>query len=118
MEIFVNTFERLEDLQVELAKIYELDNDGVNFQTKKEVTSAMRRIAPDGLATTIGWTSNFRTLRSTLEMRTHPSAEEEMRIVFGKVGHLMMERYPNIFADYTVEMVKDHPWFKTENTKI
>lgn len=118
MEIFTNTFELLEDLQLELSKLYELDKDGVSFHIKKTATSAMRRIAPDGLATTIGWSSNFRTLRSTLEMRTHPSAEEEIRLVFGQVGHLMMERYPNMFADYSVEIVEGHPWFKTDNTKI
>ena len=65
----------------------------------------MRRIAPDGLATTIGWSANPRTLRWVLEMRTAPEAEEEIRLVFGKVGEILVARYPNLFGDFTVEMV-------------
>src|SRR3989338_7984860 len=79
MEIMTNAFQHLEGLQLRLADILGLDEEGINFEIKKKYTSAMRRIAPIGLATTIGWTANFRTLRHTLEMRTAPGAEEEIR---------------------------------------
>ena len=40
------------------------------FHVKKEVTSALRRLAPIGLSTDIIWTANARTLRHVIEMRT------------------------------------------------
>lgn len=116
-EIFVRTFKELECLQKELASYFGLDNRK-DFESKKLITSAMRRLAPDGLATNIGWTANMRTIRHVIEMRTHPSAEEEIRFVFGKVAELMIARYPNLFSDYEVEMVDGLPWYKTPNKKV
>lgn len=100
VEIFVNTYEQLEQLQLQLAKLYKLDDAGTPFDVKKIVTSAMRRIAPEGLATTIGWSANIRTLRWLLELRTAPSAEEEIRLVFGKVAAILIERYAHLFGDF------------------
>ena len=45
-------------------------------------------------------------------------AEEEIRIVFGQVGRLMQERYPNLFRDYTVTDVGGHPHFCTAHRKV
>lgn len=118
MEIFANTFAHLEKLQIELAELFELDKEGTPFHTKKKVTSAMRRIAPIGLATTIGWSANIRTLRWVLEMRTDPSAEEEIRYVFGKVGEMVCQRYPHLFADFSVEQVDGLPHYKPAASKI
>lgn len=118
IEIFVKTFKDLEKLQLELAEHFKLDDEGIPFHKKKVITSAMRRIAPIGLATTIGWSANPRTLRWVLEMRTDPSAEEEIRLVFGKVGEILMKRYPNLFGDYEIETIDGHPWFKTKNSKV
>lgn len=118
MEIFARTFQDLEKLQIELAEHFRLDDEGVPFHRKKVVTSAMRRIAPDGLATTIGWSANPRTLRHVLEMRTDPGAEEEIRLVFGMVGEIVTARYPNLFGDYEVEIVDGHPHYKTPNRKV
>lgn len=118
VDIFVKTFEQLERLQIELAQHFQLDADGVSFTKKKVVTSAMRRIAPIGLATTIGWSANPRTLRWVLEMRTAPTAEEEIRLVFGKVGALVTERYPNLFGDFSVETVDGLPWYKPGHSKV
>ena len=118
MEIATKTVEQLEQVQQSLARMLELDADGKLFKDKKVATSAMRRLAPEGLATTIGWSGNFRTLRHVLEMRTEPGAEEEIRLVFGQVGKILLERYPNEFADYEVEEADGLPWFKTINRKI
>lgn len=117
-EIFVKTYKQLEELQIELAKHFKLDEEGIPFHFKKVVTSAMRRVAPDGLATTIGWSANFRALRWIIEMRTDPSAEEEIRLVFGKVGAIMKERYPNMFADFEAEIVESIPHWKPKSSKI
>ncbi len=117
MEIFVRTFEQLEELQRELAEVYDIDNEKT-FAVKKKLTSAFRRIAPIGLATTIGWSCNFRSLRHVIENRTDPHAEEEIRYLFGEVYDVVKKRYPNFFADYEVEMVDGLPWVKTPHRKI
>ena len=118
MEVFVDTFQRLEELQKMMADHYELDDEGAKFSKKKEITSAMRRIAPIGVATSIGWSTNIRALRHILEARTDPSSEEEIRLVFGKVGEIVRERYPVLFGDYEIEMVNDLPWYKTTHEKV
>ena len=85
MEIFSRTMEKLEEVQIELAKVYDIDNEK-KFDTKKKLTSAFRRVAPIGLATSIGWSCNFRTLRHVIEMRTDPGAEEEIRLVLAETA--------------------------------
>jgi len=117
MEIFVKTFEQLEQVQKTLAEIYEVDS-AASFERKKKLTSAFRRVAPTGVATTIGWSCNFRTLRHVIERRTDPAAEEEIRVVLAMVYDLVKDRYPNLFADYAVEMVDGIPWVRTEHGKV
>ena len=74
--------------------------DGVDFHTKKTVTSAARRYAPDGVATTIGWSVNIRALRHVIAMRTDPGAEEEIRRVFDAVATLMQKELPALLGDF------------------
>ncbi len=117
--IFARTFEELERLQKELAAIFKLDDPRMNFAKKKIVTSAMRRIAPIGLATNIGWSANPRILRHVLEMRTAPEAEEEMRLVFSKVGALVTKRYVNLFGDMvTSEVIDGLPVYRSPGGKV
>ena len=78
-----------------------LDADGVPFDVKKEVTSALRRLAPIGLSTDIVWTANVRTLRHVIELRTAPGAEEELRLVFDQVAERMRAEAPALFQDFT-----------------
>ena len=75
--------------------------DDMSFEKKKRLTSALRRILPDGMATNIIWTANHRTLRWVIQMRTHPSAEVEIRTVFGKVAKICIRDYPLLYADFT-----------------
>jgi thymidylate synthase (FAD) len=93
--------EQLEELQLSAAEQLGLDRDGVPFSVKKEVTSALRRLAPIGLSTDIVWTANTRTLRHVIEMRTAPGAEEEMQLVFDRVARLMQAEAPLLFQDFT-----------------
>ena len=118
MELFVKTFEDLEKLQLELAAHFKLDDDKMPFDKKKIITSAMRRLAPDGLSTTIGWSANLRTLRWIIDLRTEPAAEEEIRLVFGKIAELVIKRYPHIFGDFTAEMKSGLPHYKPANRKV
>lgn len=117
MEIFAKTIQQLEEVQRSLAEIYAID-DEKKFAVKKQLTSAFRRVAPDGVATTIGWSCNFRALRHVIEMRTAPDAEEELRLVFGKVFEVVKHRYTSLLGDYEVEMVDGLPWVRTKHEKV
>lgn len=91
-------FEYLEDKQRVMTAKFNL-NDEQSFARKKKLTSRMRRLAPIGLLTNIGWSSNFRTLRHLIPLRTSKAAEEEIRYVFAEVGRICKYEYPNIFPD-------------------
>ncbi len=117
MELYAKTIEQLEEVQQSLAKIYAID-DEKKFDVKKKLTSAFRRIAPDGVATSIGWSCNFRALRHVIEMRTAPDAEEELRLVFGKVYEIVKDRYPSLMGDYEVEIADGLPWVRTKHKKV
>src|SRR6266849_2406328 len=95
--------EQMEEFQRWMAGHFGLDEDGVPFHEKKHKTSFMRRFAPDGVATGLLWTANIRTLRHNIEARTDPGAEEEIRLLFGKIGELMRVEAPALFGDYTAE---------------
>jgi thymidylate synthase (FAD) len=93
--------ERLEEFQRDAAAELDLDAEGIPFAVKKEVTSALRRLAPIGLSTDIVATMNVRTLRHVIAMRTAPSAEEEMRLVFDQIAQLCVAETPGLFQDFT-----------------
>ena len=95
--------EQMEQFQVWMAAHFGLDSEGLPFHEKKHKTSFMRRFAPDGVATGLLWSANIRTLRHTIEARTDPGAEEEIRLLFGKIGDLMRAEAPALFGDYTVQ---------------
>jgi thymidylate synthase (FAD) len=107
-EQVVSIVEQLEEFQVSAAEALGVNDEGVPFHVKKEVTSALRRLAPIGLSTDIVWTANVRTLRHVIEMRTAPGAEEELRLVFDKVAELMRAEAPGLFQDF--ERQEDGSW--------
>jgi thymidylate synthase (FAD) len=108
-EEVVSLVERLEEFQLEAAEKLGLDSEaGLPFHVKKEMTSALRRLAPIGLSTDIVWTANVRTIRHVIEMRTDPGAEEELRLVFDLVAALMQAEAPNLFFDF--ERSDDGSW--------
>lgn len=117
-QIFEDAIEAGEKWQKELARIFYLDDPNTSFDTKKKITSAMRRIAPEGLATMIGWTANFRTLRHVIETRTDPAAEREIRIVFGKVAEIAQQRWPHVFGDYIVAQEDGLPVYSSMYHKV
>ena len=107
-EQVVHLVEQLEEFQVSAAKELGIDDEGVPFHVKKEVTSALRRLAPIGLSTDIVWTANVRTLRHVIEMRTAPGAEEELRLVFDQIARIMKAEAPNLFQDF--KRLDDGTW--------
>lgn len=110
----ISILETLEEFQISAADFFELDKPGVPFHEKKEITSALRRLAPEGLSTVIFWTANVRTLRHTIQMRTDRGAEEEIRFVFNRIGEIMLQEAPLLFGDFVVE---DGAW-TTEFRKV
>jgi thymidylate synthase (FAD) len=114
-EQVVSLVEKLEEFQLSAADELGLDDEGLPFSVKKEVTSALRRIAPIGLSTDILWTANIRTLRHVIEMRTAPGAEEELRLVFDKVARTMVAEAPGLFQDFS--RAEDGSWIP-EHRKV
>src|SRR5918996_5279851 len=111
----VSILETLEEFQISAAEHFGLDEEGVPFHDKKTITSALRRLAPEGLSTMIIWTANVRTLRHVIQARTDPGAEEELRFVFDKIGRIMLQEAPLLFGDFTVG--EDGAW-RTEYKKV
>src|ERR1700719_692829 len=99
-ERVLSIVEQLEEFQRDAAETLGIDDEGGPFHVKKEVTSALRRLAPIGLSTDILWTANARTLRHVIEMRTAEGAEEELRSVFDDVARIMQTEAPNLFQDF------------------
>jgi thymidylate synthase (FAD) len=99
-EQVISIVEQLEEFQVSAAAELGIDAEGVPFHVKKEVTSALRRLAPIGLSTDIVWTANARTLRHVIEMRTAAGAEEELRLVFDRIARVMQAEAPGLFQDF------------------
>src|SRR5271156_6338395 len=97
--------ENIEKDYRELESTY--DWEKMNFDVKKRITSALRRIAPDGMATSIIWTANHRTMRHVITMRTAESAEVEIRYVFDQVAHIMKEKFPLIYGDFESTQLSD-----------
>lgn len=102
LALFTSTIEHLEFVQSQLAEIYKTDLSGTDFTRKKELTSAFRRLAPIGLATSITFTANIRALRHIITMRTDVAAEAEIRLVFLAVAKICQREYPNFFSDMTI----------------
>lgn len=97
-------FEFLEETQVELGQMLRLD-DLDSFADKKKLTSAMRRMAPIGLATSILMTANLRQWRQIIEKRSSRHAEEEIRIVAAEIFKILSNKHPDVFADAFVEII-------------
>lgn len=110
--------EQLEDSYRRLEKAIHWDN--LNMDSKKRLTSAIRRILPDGLATNVIWSANHRTLRWVIEMRTDPSAEVEIRMVFDQIAQICKRDYPHIYQDLVRTELPDGTgsWKPTLRSKV
>lgn len=98
VSLFEQTFANLEELQLKLAEKTKIA-DVKDFDMKKRLTSAFRRVAPDGLSTTIGFTANMRAWRHILAMRGSLGAEAEMRCVMFDLARNMGTRFSSVFSD-------------------
>jgi thymidylate synthase (FAD) len=103
--LFKQVIADAEEAQRKLVALF--DVDALPFDQKKVLTSAFRRIAPDGLATGIVFTANMRALRWLIEHRTSRHAEQEIRKVFHKIAQIAMGKWPYLFQDFTNKYVHD-----------
>ncbi|OGS63139.1 MAG: thymidylate synthase, flavin-dependent [Euryarchaeota archaeon RBG_19FT_COMBO_69_17] len=94
--------------------------DTLPMDAKKRLTSAMRRILPDGLATHVVWSANHRALRWIIEMRTDPAAEVEIRHVFDQVAQICVRDHPMIYGDFVRTELPDGTgcWKPTLRSKV
>ena len=112
-ETFLDCFAGFYQYAVEY---YALDSPETDFHRKKEVTSALRRFAPEGRSTELMWTANVRALRHIIELRTAPGAEEEIQEFFGRICRLMKEECPRLFGDF--ELQPDGKTWKPRYSKV
>jgi len=94
--------------------------DKLRIDKKKRITSAIRRVVPDGIATHVIWTANHRTLRWVIEMRTDPAAEVEIRMVFDQVAQICKRDYPLLYQDFVRTELPDGTgsWKPTLRSKV
>lgn len=122
--------EDVRDIQKYLELKYEnmvekLDlNAEKDFDRKKKLTSALRRIAPNGQANQMAFSLNLRTLRHTVMARTARHAEWEIRNIFVQMYRLIKVEYPLFFHgaqeefvenEFEISGMKIQPWEKTLN---
>jgi thymidylate synthase (FAD) len=95
----------LESMYAVMADKLGMNSEGLDFARKKKLTSALRRIAPNGQTNEIGFTVNLRALRFTILKRTDRAAEWEIRHVFNQVYRIAKKLVPTLFCDATEEQV-------------
>lgn len=72
-------------------------DNSFDFDKRKKLTSAIRRIAPNGQANEIFFSCNIRALRHVVQIRTARFAEREIREVFNQVYQIVKAKFPLIF---------------------
>lgn len=98
--------EALEEFYAHAVDKMDLTNPDMPFEQKKLITSALRRMLPNGQANEIGFSVNLRTLRNTIVARTSRHAEWEIRLIFNQIADLVKGNYPTLFHDAKTEMVR------------
>ena len=117
-------YQELEDARIYIQNIYkEMEKKlgletMTNFDKKKKLTSAMRRILPNGQANEIGFGLNLRSLRFTIQQRTARFAEWEIRVIFNQIVSILTEKYPLIFSDAKFEDIDGQKEVTFKNHKI
>lgn len=111
-ELFSVALAACERTQLELANLFELSSQP--FAEKKKLTSLFRRLVPMGVGTTIMVSGNLRAWRHIISMRTSEHAEEEARLVMGKIAKVLQSLYPNVFQDMTEDQINGEFFFSYE----
>lgn len=93
-------------------------NEEKSFDKKKKMTSALRRLMPNGQSNELGFSVNLRALRHMIELRTSRHAEWEIRYVFNQVSNLVNLKYPAIFSDVERKIFDNLSEITFKNKKI
>lgn len=121
IEIMRGHIERTEELVAQIYEIEGIDSEK-SFHEKKQITSAVRRMAPLGISTEEGWTANVRAIRHIISMRSHSGAEEEIRVFADQLYRLMHGGCPALFGDYRADRFAvengQPPAWRTEYEKV
>jgi thymidylate synthase (FAD) len=115
--LWLGAMDQMEKWVVEMEKLTGI-NDMKDFNLKKKLTSSFRRLIGNGQANHITFTANHRALRHIIHMRTDASAEEEIRIVFGKIYEIVRAKFPSLYSDAEVTWVDDLPQVKFKSEKV
>lgn len=108
--ILASVKEEVEALLEEVERRYRSIADEVfqndeTFERRKKLTSALRRVLPNGQANEMGMTLNVRTLRHCLQVRTSRHAEWEIRTIYAQVYSELKKRFPLMVSDAREEVV-------------
>jgi thymidylate synthase (FAD) len=98
-EVFALAMNQMEENIATLVNLAGLNAPGVDFNYKKQMTSAFRRLIGNGQANHLVMTGNHRAWRHIIEVRTSVHAEEEIRVALGDVARQLKHKYPHIYAD-------------------
>lgn len=85
------------------------DANVTDFTTKKKITSAIRRLAPNGQTNEIGFSCNIRAIRHLIELRTSRHAEWEIRYVFAQIANIVQNKWPLLLFGGKMEEVDGLP---------
>lgn len=97
--------EDLEDWYAAAVERMGLNDPQMPFDKKKKITSALRRLLPNGQANEIGFGVNLRSLRNLIVLRTSRHAEWEIRLIFNQIRDLVRAKYPTLFEDEQLELI-------------
>ena len=111
-QILEKTIHNIEEAVRVMSTILDVNNPSLNFNIKKKLTSALRRITPNGLANNILFSYNGRSLRHVMEMRCSEAAEEEMQFVMRPLAVRLKSILPSLLQDLDLET------FTFENSKV
>jgi len=89
-----------------------------DFDTKKKLTSAMRRMLPNGQTNEIGISLNLRSLRHTIETRTSRHAEWEIQYIYNQIYKIVKKKYKAMFFDAKEEEVDGLLEITFKNKKV
>jgi thymidylate synthase (FAD) len=102
----------VEGLQAEIEEKYKFMvglmglDEMKDLSRKKKITSALRRMLPNGQSNEIGFSVNLRALRHTMQVRTSRHAEWEIRDVFAQVYKLTKEKFPLLYHGAVEEEIE------------
>lgn len=89
-----------------------------SFDRKKKLTSAMRRMMPNGQANELGFSLNLRSLRHLIELRTSRHAEWEIRLIYNQIYDLIEQKFPAIMSDASFQFIDNLNEIIFKNKKI